>query len=183
MPGYRRAQLEGGTFFLTVVTHHRRRILCGPGVRRVLARAFAETRATRPFAIEGIVLLPDHLHVMLRLPSGDGDFSGRIGQIKSRFTRAYLTAGGSEAPATSSRTRQRYRGVWEKRFWEHTIRNVRDYCLHLDYIHYNPVKHGLVAKAADWPFSSFHRYVRLGRYAPDWAGPEHSPNTEYIEPW
>ena len=163
MPGYRRAQLDGGTFFLTVVTHHRRRILCHRLARGLLARAFAAVRAARPFAIEGIVLLPDHLHVMIRLPGGDGDFSGRIGQVKRRFTQSYLAAGGAEAPATPSRTRQRYRGVWEKRFWEHTIRDVRDYCLHLDYIHYNPVKHGLVGRAGDWPFSSFHRYVRLAR--------------------
>jgi putative transposase len=129
------------------------------------------------------VLLPDHLHLLCGLPAGDIDYSGRIAQIKKRFTRAFLSAGGAEGAATTSRTRHRVRGVWEKRFWEHTIRDYRDYVLHLEYIHMNPVKHSLAARAFDWPWSSFRRYVRMGWYPEDWSGPLHVPGAEYIEPW
>jgi putative transposase len=123
-----------------------------------------------PFAVEAIVLLPDHLHMILALPLHDANFSLRVGGIKRRFTELYLAAGGKAAPVGQAPRRQRYRGIWQPRFWEHTIRDARDFKLHLDYIHANPLKHGLVRQVGDWPWSSFHRYLKLGEYEADWAG-------------
>jgi putative transposase len=119
-----------------------------------------------------VVLLPDHLHLILALPEGDEDFSTRIGALKHSFTKAHLATGGEEGDFSLSRLRHRVRGVWQKRFYEHVIRDDRDFAAHVEYIHYNPVKHGLVASPAEWPWSSFHRYVRLDLCEPDWKGPE-----------
>ena len=116
------------------------------------------------------MLLPDHLHLLMRLPAEESNFSVRIGGMKKRFTELYLASGGCEADPSPGRRRKRYRGLWQPRFWEHTIRDAKDFKLHLDYIHVNPLKHGLVRNVIDWPWSSFHRYVRLGEYQADWAG-------------
>ena len=119
---------------------------------------------------EAIVLLPDHMHMIWRLPPGDSDYSGLLARIKRRFTQAYLAAGFAGADVTHGQKRKGYRGVWQPRFWEHTIRDERDFKMHLDCTHMNPVKHRLVAKPADWPWSIFHRYVRMGEYEVDWCG-------------
>jgi len=184
MPNYRRSRREGGSFFLTLVTHQRRPILTTPSGRKFLHDAIASVEAARPFDLRGIVLIPDHLHLIMGLPQGDADYSTRIGLIKKAFTKAYLAAGGTEGQNTESRRRHRVRGIWEKRFWEHTIRDHKDFVFHLEYIHRNPVKHKLVQRSVDWPWSSFHRYVNLGWYSPDWRGREHLPGgTEYyLEP-
>ena len=119
--------------------------------------------------------------MMWRLPLGDVDYSTRIAAIKKRFTRAYLSGGGREAVLSPGQRRHRRRGVWQERFWEHQIRSAKDFRLHLDYIHANPVKHGLVESPADWPHSSFHRYVEAGRYETDWCGQTDLPgNIEYV---
>ena len=185
MPNYRRSRRDGGSFFLTLVTHQRRPILTTPSSRKILHESIAAVAESRTFELAGIVLIPDHLHIIMRLPEGDSDYSTRIGMIKTAFTRAYLAGGGSEGQTTESRRRHRVRGVWEKRFWEHTNRDYKDFLFHLEYIHMNPVKHKLVERPIDWPWSSFHRYVKLGWYAPDWCGRIHLPGgTEYyIEPW
>jgi len=138
-------------------------------------------RSLRPFEQMGVVLMPDHLHLLWRLPDGDSDFSSRIGAIKQCFTRLWLAGGGEEGSATPGRARQQYRGVWQKRFYEHWIRDYRDFKLHLDYIHINPVKHGLAARPGDWPWSSFQRYVRRGEYDADWCGRVELPGCD-IEP-
>jgi len=117
-----------------------------------------------------VLLLPDHLHVLMRLGEDDADLSLRVGGIKHRFTRLWVAAGGAEAPTSAGQEAKRYRGVWQSRFWEHTIRDAADFKRHLDYIHVNPVRHGLVDRLQDWPWSSFHRYVRTGEYDRDWAG-------------
>jgi putative transposase len=148
----------------------------------LLKGAIDEERCRRPFTLDAIVLLPDHIHMLLTLPAGDTDYSSRIGQIKKRFTRAFLATGGQEGVSTSSRRRQRCRGVWEKRFWEHTIADRRDFMMHLDYIHINPVKHGLVQWPADWPWSSFHRYLKEGWYEPNWCGHVNIKGVRYLEP-
>ena len=180
---YRRARLEGGTFFFTVVTHLRRPILTSKMSRGLLRNAFREVRARHPFDVEAIVLLPDHFHVLMRLPEGETDYSVRIGGIKRNFTDAYLAGGGREGSASPGQARKRLRGVWQPRFWEHTIRDAKDYRMHVDYIHINPVKHGLVARVADWPWSSFHRYVKMGLYESDWLGRADLPGqVEYYEP-
>ena len=123
-------------------------------------------RQAHPFQIDGIVILPDHLHTLWTLPEGDDDYSLRWRQIKSAFSRR-LDEGET---VSASRSRKRERGVWQRRFWEHTIRDDEDFARHLDYIHYNPVKHGHVKRVADWPYSSFHRHVQQGIYSLEWGG-------------
>ena len=169
-------------FFLTVVTHQRRRILCTDGSRAILREAIETVRRDRPFELRAMVLLPDHFHALWVLPEGDADFSVRMGLIKKLFTRTFLAAGGTEGASTPSRLRHRNRGVWAKRFYEHTIRNYRDYKRHLDYIHFNPVKHGHVQRACDWPWSTFHSFVRKGEYPADWCKQIPMPCGVNIEP-
>jgi putative transposase len=125
-----------------------------------------------------MVLLPDHLHLVITLPPGDAAFSKRIAAIKARFTRAYLAGGVAETSQSASRDRQGYRGVWQKRFWEHLIRDEDDLAACCDYIHYNPVKHGHVRCPHAWPWSTFHRHVRHNNYPADWlcaCDPTRSP--------
>ena len=169
MPNYVRAFRPGGTFFLTIVAERRAPIFANEHSRTLLHDAIEQCRKHRPFWLDAIVLLLDHLHLLMTLPEGDGDFSGRVAYFKSRFTRSYLGAGGVEQPRARSRARQRARAVWQRRFWEHTIRDERDLNLHLDYIHYNPVKHGLVGCPHAWQHSSFHRFVAAGRYDRAWC--------------
>ncbi len=182
MPYYRRFRVEGGTYFFTLVMHERRPIFRSSLGRRILREAIANTQHIRPFEQISIVLLPDHLHVLWHLPEDDKDYSTRLGGIKQCFTRAWLAGGGTEGTTTPARRRQGYRGVWQKRFYEHTIRCYRDFKLHLDYIHSNPVKHGLVESPGDWPWSSFQRYVQKGEYSPDWCGHIVLPGGMDIEP-
>jgi putative transposase len=113
--------------------------------------------------------LPDHLHAVWSLPEGDSDYSTRWQLIKRRFTRQYLKAGGAPAVASASRLAKRERSVWQRRFFEHTVRDEADLKRCVDYIHVNPLKHRLVDRVCDWPWSSFHRYVRLGEYPIDWG--------------
>jgi putative transposase len=168
MPEYRRAFVPGGMFFFTVVTHGRRRFLCEERARFCLRRCFRDVQARRPFEIVAIVLLPDHLHCLWQLPDGDADFSTRWGLIKKALTQNWIALGGPEAPTSEARARRSDRGVWQRRFWEHTIRDEGDYQRHMDYIHYNPVKHGLVICPHRWPYSSLRRWVRFRVYADDW---------------
>ena len=172
MPDYRRAIVPGGTFFFTLVTAERRRILCERVASIALQEAFEEVRSDRPFEEIASVVLPDHLHCIWELPEDDHDFSVRWKRIKAGFTRRYLRRGGSEASASTSRKQHGDRGVWQRRFWEHTIRDEADLNRHLDYIHYNPVKHGLVSRPVDWTWSSFHRFAREAHYPKDWGAQE-----------
>ena len=169
MPNYVRAFRPGGTFFLTLVTQRRATLFADPGNRALLHGAIARCQLFHPFVIDAIVLLPDHLHLLITLPEGDADFSVRIGHIKARFTRDYLASGGAEQLRSASRLRQRARGVWQRRFWEHTVRDEEDLRRHLDYVHYNPVKHEYVACPHAWPHSSFHRFVTEKRYEKGWC--------------
>ncbi len=130
-----------------------------------LRAAFRRARRERPFAIDAIVVLPDHLHAVLTLPPADTDYSGRWRLIKTLFSNRVIAAGG-----LTKRHRNDELALWQRRFWEHTIRNEADFARHVDYIHINPVKHGLVSRVRDWPHSSFHRYVRQGLLPQDWAG-------------
>jgi putative transposase len=168
MPQYRRAWQPGGTFFFTLVTEGRVPLFARAGSRALLHQAVSVCRTARPFVVNAAVLLPDHLHLILTLPPGDADFSTRLSMMKSHFTRLYLRDGGSEWMRSTARRRQEYRGVWQRRFWEHCLCDDRDLHAHLDYIHYNPVKHGLANCPHEWPYSSFQRHVRLNAYEPDW---------------
>jgi putative transposase len=165
MPDYRRNRVSGGTYFFTVNLLDRRSDLL---VDRIdaLRGAVRQVRAGAPFHIDAWVVLPDHMHCLWTLPEGDDDFPGRWRAIKKVFSKS-LPAAEARSPVM---TRRGERGIWQKRYWEHTIRDDRDYAVHMDYTHFNPVKHGLVAHPADWPFSSFRRCVADGLYPPSWAG-------------
>jgi putative transposase len=169
MAEYRRYFVPGGTYFFTVVTQGRSPILCTGLARDLLRRALACTRARWPFQVDAVVLLPDHWHTIWTLPQGDSDFPRRWAFLKKQFTREWLAAGGVEEAISERRQARQRRGVWQPRFWEHLIRDEADFERHLDYIHFNPVKHQLAACPRDWPYSSFQRWVQLGQYAPDWA--------------
>jgi putative transposase len=131
----------------------------------LLRAAFRSARVRHPFDIDAIVVLPDHLHTIWTLPEGDSDFATRWRLIKATFSRG-LPQG---ERVSTSRLRKSERGIWQRRYWEHTLRDEEDLARHADYIHFNPVKHGHVERVQDWPFSSFHRMVRLGLYPEAWA--------------
>jgi putative transposase len=168
MPWYRRAHFTGGTYFFTLVTDCRTPFLCDEMAREVLRKSIQRCLAARPFELEAIVLLPDHLHMIWTLPDGDDDFSGRIASIKASFSHQWISSGGLESARSPSRQRRRSRGVWQPRFWEHWIRDETDLARHLDYIHYNPVKHGLATCPHAWPHSSFPKWVGRDACASDW---------------
>ncbi|QDU36142.1 Transposase IS200 like protein [Maioricimonas rarisocia] len=169
MSSYRRNR-AGRVFFFTVVTHERRPILTTELGRQTLREAIGTVRRDRPFVLTAIVLLPDHLHAIWELPPGDSDYSTRWRRIKSLFTKGWLAGGGEAGTVNRSRSKREEQGIWQRRFFEHTCRDDEDLKRCLDYVHINPVKHGLVTRVADWPWSSFHRYVRLGEYDVDWGG-------------
>jgi putative transposase len=175
MPEYRRKFRPGGMFFFTVVTQLRQPLFGDERARSCLRHAFREVQTRWPFEIMAIVVLPEHLHCLWQLPEGDTDYSARWACIKMRFTRHWLAGGGGETEISASRRRQRERGVWQKRFWEHTIRDEADMIHHANYIHFNPVKHRLVRCPHAWPYSSFHRWVREGYYREDWLCDCHGP--------
>ncbi len=164
MPRYTRAHVPGGTFFFTVNLLDRRQKLLTENIS-LLREVFEAARRRRPFTTEAIVILPEHLHCIWTLPAGEADFSSRWHDIKARFA-AQIPCG---ERLSERRLKKGERGIWQRRFWEHVIRDKRDFERHADYIHFNPVKHGHVAKVADWPYSSFHRYVARGIYDLDWA--------------
>jgi putative transposase len=175
MSDYRRYIVEGGTYFFTLVTAGRAPLFRSAEARRLLGLLMRETGQEMPFNTVAIVLLPDHLHAVWTLPIGDAAYPRRWRAIKARFTAQWLASGGEEAEVTEGYGRQRRRGVWQPRFIEHTIRDESDLHGHVDYVHYNPVKHGYVAAPKDWPWSSFHRYVASGDYAEDWGSSKGSP--------
>ncbi len=129
-----------------------------------------EVRAHRPWVTEAIVLLPDHWHALWRLPENDADYSARVCQIKRIFTRTWLASGGKEAEVSSAKKNARRRGVWQRSFWEHIVKDAADFKLHMDYIHLNPVKHDLAERPAAWPWSSFRQWVAKDEYQEDWLG-------------
>ncbi len=163
MVNYRRNFTPGGTYFFTVTLRNRHANHLTAHVD-ALRRAFREVRIARPFQIDAIVVLPDHLHTVWRMPPGDADYPGRWRAIKSRFARAV-----AEGDRVAHRNAKGEYDLWQRRYWEHTIRDESDFQRHVDYIHYNPVKPGLVERVADWPHSSFHRYVRHGVVPAGWA--------------
>lgn len=164
MPRYIRAHIPGGSFSFTVALLDRRRRLLTERID-ALRKAFASVQARNPFTIDAAVILPDHLHCIWTLPVGDADFSRRWHAIKSEFSRSFPKG----EPLSARRIAKGERGIWQRRFWEHVIRDDEDFGRHMDYIHYNPVKHGHVRRVADWPFSTFHRCAERGMYAPGWG--------------
>ena len=165
---YRRVVIEGACYFFTVVTHQRQRHFSEPRAVQLLADAITKVRDRHPFEIEAQVVLPDHLHALWTLPDGDANYAKRWRLIKETFTRSYCKSSGSPRRTELQRARGE-QPVWQRRFWEHLIRDERDFAAHLDYIHYNPVKHGLVSAPRDWPHSTFSMWVEHGAYEPAWG--------------
>jgi putative transposase len=169
MPNFRRYFVPGATYFFTVVTYNRAAFLCADVAREVLRIVMRECRAQWPFEMPAVVLLPDHWHALWSLPTNDDRYPGRLGWIKKEFSKRWLARGGEQQNVTVAQGKEHRRGVWQPRYWEHTIRDEKDFERHFDYIHYNPVKHGLVSRVRGWPYSSFHRWVKEGVYPPNWG--------------
>ncbi|MBI5611602.1 MAG: transposase [Gammaproteobacteria bacterium] len=167
MTNYRRATVPGGTYFFTVNLADRKLTTLVDRID-LLKHAIRQEVVAHPFRVDAFVVLPEHLHTIWILPAGEADFSSRWRRIKAEFSSALP---GDEWRSASRRAKGE-RGVWQRRFWEHLIRDERDYARHVDYIHFNPVKHGHVTRARDWPHSTFHEWVRNGQYPLDWAGGE-----------
>ncbi len=156
MSNYRRSRLKGGAFFFTIVTHNRFPIFKDVINIRALRKIILEVSVELPFEEVACVILHDHIHSIWQLPESDCNYPKRWGTIKARFTK-YMRINGFDGP------------VWQKRFWEHTIKDAKDLNSHIDYIHYNPLKHGYVDEVIDWPYSSFKRYVDDSYYSIDWG--------------
>ncbi len=166
---YRRSKQPGGSYFFTVVTYRRQPLFSLPENTDRLKAAFKREIEKYPFTIDAIVILPDHLHTLWSLPGGDHDYSTRWSRIKGYFSIGCV---GLKEMQSVSRHNKREKPVWQRRFWEHTIRDENDWRNHMDYIHYNPVKHGYARSAGEWPYSSFQRCAQRGWYAPDWGATE-----------
>lgn len=164
---YRRALLAGASYFFTVVTEQRRPVFAAEKEVNLLRDVFREVRQRYPFQIDAAVVMPDHLHCIWTLPPGDADYALRWRLIKTGFTKACDASW--RVPPPAARQRKGQQSVWQNRYWEHLLRDDDDFRRHVEYIHYNPVKHGLVAHARDWPYSSFLRYVRDGVYPLEWG--------------
>ncbi|MEN3276305.1 MAG: REP-associated tyrosine transposase [Massilia sp.] len=169
MSRYRR-QFTGTTYFFTVVAYQRRPIFCLPIFRAALHDAVHTVRLTRPFVVDAWVLLPDHMHCIWTLPDDDRGYSTRWEEIKRHVASACKDTLHNPKLLTNAGRNRRESTIWQRRFWEHQIRDETEMEKYVDYIHFNPVKHGIVRRVCDWPHSTFHRYVREGVYANDWAG-------------
>jgi len=164
---YRRAFLPGGSFFFTLVMEGRRPVFVSAEAVDVLRGAFRSVRSARPFELDAMVVLPDHLHCIWTLPPGDADFATRWRLVKTWFTKHCDPA--LRLAPNRARAARNEQALWQHRYWEHVLRDETDFARHVEYIHFNPVKHGLVSSAMDWPYSSFRQYVEAGVYPPDWG--------------
>jgi putative transposase len=160
MPNYRRLHLPGATYFFTVALQNRRSSLLTEQID-LLRRSVASVRQDIPFQIDAWVVLPEHMHCLWTLPDGDSDFPVRWHLIKRRFSGAFNQRG----------------KIWQRGYWEHAIRDDADFAAHVDYIHFNPIKHGYVGEPSDWPHSTFRAAVARGWYPADWAGDFIPPTT------
>ena len=165
MPDYRRNRILGGTYFFTVNLLQRNSHLLVEHIES-LREAIRVVRKNRPFHIDCWVVLPEHMHCIWTLPVGDEDYASRWKAIKTAFSKTIPKT----ERLSAVRLAKGERGIWQRRYWEHTIKNDADYSAHMNYVHINPLKHGLVKRVADWPYSSFHHLVKMGIYEEDWAG-------------
>jgi putative transposase len=166
MSNYRRIFVPGGHYFFTVVTYQRRPLFEASENVTLLRTAFKTIITKQPFTIDAIVVLPEHLHCIWQLPEGDANYSGRWREIKKHLSKRI----------GSKRNRRGEFDVWQRRSWEHLLRDEDDWRRHMDYIHYNPVKHGLAASPGQWPYSSFRKAVAAGWYEPDWGKQQEPEN-------
>ena len=162
MSNYHRLFIKGGTYFFTLVTHDRQPFLSKESTLRRLKTSFRYAMNKHPFLINGMVILPDHIHCIWQLPENDNNYSIRWNLIKRFFSTGI----------SCSTNQRREKNIWQRRFWEHLIRNEEELFRCLDYIHYNPVKHGYVKSPCEWESSSFKRYVRQGFYDFNWGSNE-----------
>ncbi len=165
MSRYRRSKIDGGVFFFTVALADRSSDLLVREVDR-LRRSYASVQKRLPFETIAICILPDHLHEIWALPQDDANFPLRWNLIKGGFSRGLPTV----VRPTASKLAKREKGIWQRRYWEHAIRDDADLERHVDYVHFNPVKHGYINRVCDWPYSSFSRYVERGVLPSDWGG-------------
>lgn len=177
---YRRVRQPGATCFFTLVTFERARLFHDSANVARWRAAIEKVQKKRSFKIEAEVVLPDHIHMLWTLPEEDADYATRIRLVKSEFTKT-VCAGDRTLSTNSSRAKKGERDVWQRRYWEHTIRDQEDFQVRVDYIHYNPVKHGLVKRAADWPHSTFQRWVAEGVYEPWWGSDDMPPLPEWAD--
>ena len=178
MSNYKRSKTPGASYFFTVVTYKRQEILTHPESRKILRKIILDVKKEYPFKIDAWVLLPEHIHSIWTLPTGDHDFSKRWGLIKAGFSSHAKTLFHHPEWINNSKKKHRERTIWQRRFWEHQIRDQTDFNLHIDYMYWNPVKYGHVSRVIDWPYSTFHRDVKKGIYSSNWG----SDSTIKIEP-
>ena len=168
MPDYRRVYAQGHCYFITIVTYRRQKLLVEN--IQTLRQAFADSKKRYKYKLHAVVVLPDHLHMIIE-PDSAGEYLKIISYIKRKFT--YLMHQNpkfsNDIPLTQSRAQKRESTIWQRRYYEHTIRDQRDFQMHLDYIHYNPVKHGWIQRAAEWEYGSFRKYVAMGWYDKEWC--------------
>lgn len=178
MSNYRRNKHAGATYFFTLCLNDRKSSLLTQHIQE-LRVAFKKTKLKKPFTTEAMVVLPDHLHALWTLPEDDADYTNRIRLFKSHFTRQLP----NELKHTNNINRQKHNqtGIWQLRYWEHTIKNEQDFINHLNYIHYNPVKHGYVEYVKDWQYSTFHKYVNSGIYNENWGSDFMESKTDFGE--
>jgi putative transposase len=169
MPNFRRVRIKGGTYFFTLVTNQRKCLFLLDRANDLFLEALQYVRSHHHFSILAYCILPDHIHMLWKMPINDADYSLRIGEIKKRFSKNYIIEFGNPHTLSSTQQKRGETGIWQKRFWEHYIRNEEDLNRHIDYIHYNPIKHGLVNQIKDWSASSFFDYVNQGYYDSDWG--------------
>jgi putative transposase len=165
MANYRRVYTPGATWFFTVNLAERSHNSLLIDKIDSLRQAFRYVKQSHPFHVDAIVVMPDHLHTLWTLPEGDTDFSTRWNLLKGQFSRSIKKG----ERVSASRLSKRERGIWQRRFWAHLIIDQEDFNRHVDYIHWNPVKHGRAKQVADWPYSSFQHYVKLGVYPSAWG--------------
>jgi len=161
---YRRVKTPGACYFFTVNLAKRKGSLLIDEIEK-LRQAFHKVKLKHPFKVDAVVILPDHLHMVMSLPEGDANYSQRWNLIKGCFSRSIECT----ERISIVRKKKRERGIWQKRFWEHLIRDEKDFKRHVDYIHYNPVKHGYVRSAADWKYSSIHHYIAMEILPRNWG--------------
>jgi putative transposase len=173
---YRRADAAGGTYFFTVNLADRSTDIL---VRHVedLRAVMTKVKEAHPFAVLAMVVLPEHLHAIWRLPAGDADYPTRWALLKAGFSRRVERG----EPIPQSRKAKGERGIWQRRYWEHQIRDEADLARHVDYVHFNPVKHGLVIRPVDWPHSTLHGYIARGMATRDWGGHASDAESGYGE--
>jgi putative transposase len=171
MANYRRIYTGGNIYFFTLVMYRRQAILCHDDIRTALRSGIMETRKTHPFKVDAWVLMPDHLHCIWTLPENDINFSTRWAMIKRYVTKQCCAEKYQRDEwLNKSRVKRKESTLWQRRFWEHQIRDDQNFQRHFDYLHFNPVKHGYVNSVKEWEFSSFHRYVKNEIYTENWGG-------------